>query len=149
MYCGLLSQLDSALTDGNFVNSCNAFDFQDSCLFINYWSTIFSGLASTGTASVSFGHYTFTGDVTLEVNVFSVAGSDWATVASLTINSGPGTFVIININGGSDGFTSFRTTLQGGIDAQHVIYNFYQATSLTVSSISVEVCMCYQFLMVF
>lgn len=139
VYCGSLSQSASTVTDGTFVNGCNAFDFQDSCLFVNYWSAKFSGLAATGSASVSSGHYTLTGDASVELNVFSISGADWASIASLTVNSEAGTFVVINIDGSADSFSTFITTLEGGIDVQHVIYNFYQATSLTVSDIAVEV----------
>lgn len=140
VYCGSLSLSQTKVTDGSATYNCNSFDFQDSCLFVNYWATKFGGLAPTSVASVSTGHYTLTADASLNENIFSVSGSDWAAVASLTINSGPGTFVIINIDGDADVFSSFVTTLVGGINAHSVIYNFYNATSLTVSSIAVKVC---------
>lgn len=140
VYCGVLTHFATSVANGNFIHDCDAFDFQDSCLFIGYWTTLFSGLASTGVASVSSGHYTLTGDANIEENVFNISGSDLAAIASLTINSGSGTFVIINIDGTVDVFSSFVTTLEGGIDVQHVIYNFFEATSLTIADIAVEVC---------
>lgn len=142
VYCGTLTQSGVSILDGSFIQQCNAFDFQDSCSFIDYWSSKFAGMAATGTATVSSGQFTLTGVASVQVNVFNIPSSAWATVNQLTINSGAGTFVIVNIDGGSNSFTNFGTTLVGGIDVQHVIYNFYQASSLSVSSIAVEVRRC-------
>jgi hypothetical protein len=45
--------------------------------------------------------------------------------------------VLLNINGATDSLSNFQITLNG-TDDTHVLYNFYQATALTDSSVSIE-----------
>ena len=73
------------------------------------------------------------------LNVFKLKGSELATANNLTINAPAGATVIVNIDGVSgDKLTNMGISLQGGIDRQHVLYNFYEATDLTIGGVSLE-----------
>ena len=73
----------------------------------------------------------------LERKCFYVNGSDLASANGLTITAPAGATVLLNINGATDSLSNFQITLNG-TDDTHVLYNFYQATALTDSSVSIE-----------
>jgi choice-of-anchor A domain-containing protein len=72
-----------------------------------------------------------------DLNVFRVSGVDMNRANSVYINAPAGSTVLINIDGTTDQMTSFGFFLSG-VNRQHVLYNFYQATTLTLSNIGVE-----------
>lgn len=46
--------------------------------------------------------------------------------------------VVINVDGKNDFMRNFGFTLKGGIDVSHILFNFYEAKSLTLSGIGIE-----------
>ena len=73
------------------------------------------------------------------VDVFDVSASDLAKSSSLVINASSTATVIINVIGTTDSIQNAGFSLFGGIgDADHVLYNFSGATSLTLSGVGVE-----------
>jgi len=71
------------------------------------------------------------------LNVFRVLGTDMNRANSVYINAPASSTVLINIDGTTDRMTNFGFFLSG-VSRQHVLYNFYQATTLTLNSIGVE-----------
>jgi choice-of-anchor A domain-containing protein len=69
-------------------------------------------------------------------NVFALNGADLAKAGSLNISVPSGSIAIINVNGTVDKLQSFTIKL-GGADSQHIVWNFFAATSLALSSVSV------------
>ncbi len=66
-------------------------------------------------------------------NVFVVSGSALAQVKTLNISAPAGSVVIINVDGKQDSFAASNTSLSE-TDAQHVVFNFYQAETLNINS---------------
>jgi choice-of-anchor A domain-containing protein len=90
------------------------------------------GLAApTGTAELSFNVLTLAGDGR-ELNVFSVDHADLQQASLVSVQVPPGSFALLNINGGVIEHSSFGVDISG-IDARSVLFNFYEATSVDVS----------------
>lgn len=98
------------------------------------WST----LAATGSYTDSFSTITLNGgDAGLDV--FDVSGSDLGGANSLVFSSSiPSTAtVIINVTGTSDQMANLGFT-RNNVQTQNIIFNFYQATGLTASSLGID-----------
>ncbi len=89
-----------------------------------------STLAASGANAVAFGGMTLTGSGAA-TTVFNILGSDLSSVNNFTFAGlASGSTIILNVSGSS-------VTLQGGYDGfqnYNVLFNFYQATSLTFSN---------------
>jgi choice-of-anchor A domain-containing protein len=72
-------------------------------------------------------------------NVFLLRSTDFANITKLLINiSAPaGSVVIINVSGEQASVQNMGMKLTG-IDRQHVLFNFFQATTLTIGQTTVE-----------
>ena len=99
------------------------------------------GLAPTGTmtsAQWKPGQATLTGTST-GINVFNIDGSDgtapWSVIYNLTF-SGPGTGAIVNVAGTS--LSSHITFNFGGLAADQVIFNFYEANSVSMGGMNIN-----------
>lgn len=63
------------------------------------------------------------------LNVFSITSDYLAAAKTVNITANPGSTVLINISGLEQTFLDGNVNLTG-IDSAHLIYNFYEATSL-------------------
>jgi choice-of-anchor A domain-containing protein len=100
-------------------------------------SSALSAEATTGTINwQSWGGYFLTGTDS-GLNVFNISGANLATTNTFSITAASDAFVLVNVSGVADMFRFAGTTLSGGITAEHVLFNFYDATSLTLAGISV------------
>lgn len=95
-----------------------------------------AALDSTYTKSYGNWH----GDVILNgtgsgVNVFNITGSEWASLGKLTF-SGPGTGAIVNVSGTS--LSRFVNLDFGNLAVDQVIFNFYEATSVSMGGMHVN-----------
>lgn len=110
-----------------------------------------STMTTTGTADYESwtnprGTMSFAGDGTSAVQVFDVAGSFWSTTHTFTFennttNAPENAAFIFNISGTSvsmqnAGMWTFLSVLKESYD--NVIFNFYEATALTISGIDVQ-----------
>ena len=97
-----------------------------------YWGSL------PGSAPVvSYGSITATG-TNPTLNVFNLSGTVLASADGLTIYAPSGSTVLLNISGTTDSLSNFQINLTGGVDDNHVLYNFYQATSITDNNVSIE-----------
>jgi choice-of-anchor A domain-containing protein len=71
------------------------------------------------------------------LDVFDLNGSDLASATGLTINAPSGATVLLNINGVADSLSNFQINLVN-TDVDHVLYNFYQSTTVNDSNVSIE-----------
>lgn len=71
--------------------------------------------------------------------VFDVTGADLAAAAGhgMSITAPAGSTVVVNVDGLADSLASMAINLVG-VDRQHVLYNFHQATTLSINSIAVQ-----------
>ncbi|MBB5350073.1 choice-of-anchor A domain-containing protein [Haloferula luteola] len=102
-----------------------------------YWS----GVTATGTTSNNYGGIVLYGSDS-SLNVFDVTGSMLSSAWGITIDVPAGSTVLVNISGTIMDFDnmgiSFASSNGSATDNQHVLYNFYEATSLSISGISVQ-----------
>lgn len=97
-----------------------------------YWGSL-SGLVPV----VSYGSITAAG-TDPSLNIFNLSGTVLASANGLTISAPAGSTVLLNISGTNDSLSNFQINLTGGVDDYHVLYNFYQATSITDNNVSIE-----------
>jgi choice-of-anchor A domain-containing protein len=66
-----------------------------------------------------------------QINIFAVAGSDLAVAQTLIISVPRGASVLLNIDGAADRIRDIGFAI-GTTNRQHILYNFYQASELTL-----------------
>lgn len=113
-------------------------NFSSAATYLNDTSLAYSKIAATGSTVNSYGSITLnSGNTGKALNVFNVSGAMLGSANGLTINADPNATVLINIDGTADQMQNFGINING-TDKQHVLYNFYQASSLNLSGIGVE-----------
>ena len=115
------------------------FDFADVSSYLVSEAQHLSTLPANGTTAISFNQVHLTAnDPNAAYVSFNVTGAQMAAAAGagLFINAPVGSTVVVNISGTADSMTNMGIFLTG-VDKQHVLYNFYEANSLTLSGIGV------------
>jgi choice-of-anchor A domain-containing protein/uncharacterized repeat protein (TIGR01451 family) len=111
-------------------------DFAAARTQVNALSAAVAALAANGTAADTYGTLRLVGaDPTLDV--FNLSASELASANGLNITAPAGATVLVNVSGATAQMQSFGMTVSG-TDRQHVLFNFPDATSLTMAGISVE-----------
>lgn len=134
--CGHAGPLRFGFLGGNLISSCNAFDFQAMNTFVTDFAAQYAQTPATGTPVFSGSTSVLTGGQ--GINVFNFDSARFSGLRELTIVSPADSFVIINVDGFSNRMYSYAINLLGGVDSQHVFYNFYQTTALYIQYIGVE-----------
>jgi choice-of-anchor A domain-containing protein len=107
-------------------------DFTAAAADLTAKSVKWGAYGTTGTISNYYGNLTLTGHGT--INVFDLTAAQLATAASLTINVPNGATVLVNVSGTTATLKNFGINLNGA-DAGGVLFNFTQATTVTLSGI--------------
>ena len=94
-----------------------------------------SSLASNGSTQIAYGNITLASS-NPTLNIFSLAASDLAATTSVTISVPTTSTVIINVSGAkvqvaNAGFST------GGVLPSSILWNLYQATSFSASSVGI------------
>ena len=118
------------LTKGTPIN------FELAANYLRTLSTTLSGFSVNGTTTFEWGGLTLTG-TNPSINVFYVKGSELSTCNDMQINVPVGSVVIVNIDGTNVSWESAGLEVHG-TSITNVLYNFYQATKLTVSGIDIR-----------
>ncbi len=110
-------------------------DFAAARTFLNNLSTQLSANTANGTSSVQWGQITLTGTDPY-LNIFELSGSDLSSANNVIVNVPNGAVVLVNIDGTS-------VTWMGGLSVNgtavtNVLYNFYEATTLTIFGIDIR-----------
>lgn len=95
-------------------------------------SADWAGIATNGTASTSFGTLTLTG-TSNTLNVFSLTAADISNTNTVNISAPTGATVLINVTGDNVVFQNGEVNLQGGLTSAYLMYNFVNATSVTLA----------------
>jgi len=66
------------------------------------------------------------------LNIFALAGQDLAAAQTLIISVPPRSSVLVNIHGSAAQFQNLGFAI-GSTNRQHILYNFYEATALTLN----------------
>lgn len=99
-------------------------------------SNTMASLSPTGEATMQWGGITLTGG-DADFNVFSVPGEWFGRANNFTINAPAGSTVLVNISGSSVDISNQGWNLRG-VGAGTVLYNFHEATSLSMSGVGVQ-----------
>lgn len=117
-------------------------DFAQARADLRSLSTKLSQLSAVGAVTFQWGTLTLTGSDTTR-NIFMVNGSDLSVASSVKIEMPVGSTAIVNVNGLTVNFRNMGISINGNNGntppgQQNVIFNFYQATNLTISGIIVK-----------
>jgi choice-of-anchor A domain-containing protein len=99
-------------------------------------SAAIGAIAPNGTETNSYGSITLTG-TSSGVNVFAVSGTDLAAANGLTITAPAGSTAIVNVSGTTASAQNFGFAFNG-VTRENTLFNFYQATTLTLSGIGFD-----------
>ncbi len=100
-------------------------------------SAVLSSITANGNTNVApWGGITLTGTDPVR-NVFNLTASALASATGFNINAPEDATVVVNISGTSGTLSNFGFNITG-TDKQKVVYNFFEATSLSASSIGIE-----------
>lgn len=136
VYGGTLS--GSPSVPNGTISQGNPIDFASTREYLLGASSYWASLAANGSTVAQYGGITLTG-TDPSLNVFSLSGLALASSSSLNINAPAGSTVLVNIDGSSNSFQYMGVNLaSGGTDRQHVVYNFFESTSLAINGISVQ-----------
>jgi choice-of-anchor A domain-containing protein len=111
-------------------------DFAAAGQYVRNASTAWAGLATNGTVTWQSNQYTLTGS-NPSLNVFNISGANLARATRLTINAPAGATVLVNVDGSSVSLQNFGITVNGTV-REKVLYNFAQATSLSISGLGLN-----------
>lgn len=72
------------------------------------------------------------------ISYFKLKGSELANATSLQIDAPEDATLVLNVDGTTDQMHNMGINLTGGIDREHLVFNFYEATSLKINGVQVE-----------
>ncbi len=98
-------------------------------------SSYLAGLSTTNSSTFQYGTLTLTG--TKAISVINVSGSQLSTANSINLSAPAGGILVLNVSGTSDKMQYAGMNLSG-ITNSNVIWNFYEATTLTIAGIGVK-----------
>jgi choice-of-anchor A domain-containing protein len=110
-------------------------DFAAEITRLTWLTSELKSYSTTGTIEQKWGQMFFTGTDPV-LNVFNVTAAQMASSNTFHVNVTPGSQVLFNVSGTSASMQNAGFDLQG-VDSSKILYNFYEATSLSFSSIGV------------
>ena len=121
--------------NGGTLRQDNPINFAAAKVYLENLSTTLGGYTVNGTTTMQWGGLTLSGADPF-LNVFSVSGSDLSSANNMEINVPNGSVVLVNIDGTNVSWMGGLTVT--GTAINNVLYNFYQATQLTIQGIDVK-----------
>lgn len=125
----------SAVSIDGTLRRDNPINFATAKVYLENLSTTLSGYTVTGTTTKEWGGITLSGTDPY-LNVFNVAGADLSSANNVSIEVPNGSVVLVNISGTTISWTGGLTV--SGTTVNNVLYNFYEATQLTIQGIDVK-----------
>ncbi|MBU1248441.1 MAG: choice-of-anchor A family protein [Proteobacteria bacterium] len=123
---------------GVYTNQAMPFDFGAVQQRITAASSRLSVRKPTGTVANNWGGLTLTGNGDSNTQIFNVSGDELLASWGLSLsNIGDGATVIINVSGEVTGLTNMNMEGLASLNDK-VLFNFYEATDLTLSGIAVR-----------
>lgn len=105
--------------------------------WFNTHSQFWAGLAANSSSVNNFGQLNLTGG-DANLSIFSLTTADLGGINGLSITAAASATVLINVTGASATLQNFGFFLSGGVTDDRILFNFVDATSITISSVSVE-----------
>ncbi len=131
---GGTASVTSATITGSTTQKASALpiNFSAAQNYLTGLSNTLSSTKATGTTSLVYGGINLTGDGSSKVQVFDIAGSVLQSAYWSAITNVPtGATLVINVSGTS---VSPANTGMAPLDGYNVLFNFYQADALSISS---------------
>lgn len=128
-----LNSAPSSVTQSNLGAAGLPFDFAAAQAALTAKSQTFGAALATGDSDVLWSTLTFTGTDT-NLNIFNIDALTLASVSSLVLDVTAGSHVLINVSGTSANFSSMGLA---GFDSNNTLFNFFEASSLSMSGIGV------------
>jgi choice-of-anchor A domain-containing protein len=131
-----LSNANTGITGStSHTTTSSPIDFNATGTFLKNLSTSLGGISTNGLTKLVGSNLSLSGSNS-SLDVFSVTSAQLAASNNFFINAPSGATVLVNVLGTTE-------SLQGGLSlsgvtADHVLYNFASATSLSMSGIGVE-----------
>lgn len=124
-----------SISDGSLIQDPNRIDFHAAAMYLKSLSSNLAGYAVNANTDFQWGTLKLTG-TDPHLNVFHVSGDDLTSAHTVTINVPNGAVVLVNIDGNN-------ITWSGGLSVNgtainNVLYNFYQATYITIQGIDIR-----------
>ena len=110
-------------------------DFASAQTYLQNLSAQLSSYTVNGTSNMQWGGLTLSGSDPY-LNVFAIHGSDLSSANSVTVNVPNGAVVLVNVDGTSVSWSGGLTV--NGTAITNVLYNFYEATTLTIQGIDIR-----------
>ncbi len=111
------------------------FSFDDVSSYLTDLSDFLAAQPINGSTNISFNNIVMTGSDS-SFNNFYITAGQLAAGTGLTINAPAGSTVVVNVDGSAADFDNQGIFLNG-VDKQHVLYNFSNASTLGISGIGV------------
>jgi choice-of-anchor A domain-containing protein len=118
------------------VNHTVSLDFAAAQTELQNKSAEWGALPTTGIVLNYYGTLKLTG-TSPEINVFHLSAAQLANAKGLEINAPAGSTVLVDVEGTDVTLHDFAIWING-TDRSHVLFNFYQATSLTMQAIGIH-----------
>ncbi len=125
---------NSVSITGGTLRQDNPIDFAAAKAYLENLSTTLGGFTANGTVAMQWGGLNLTGTDPY-LNVFAVNGSDLSNANNVSINAPNGSVVLVNISGTNVSWSGGLSV--NGTAKENVLFNFYQATNLTLQGIDV------------
>jgi len=112
-------------------------DFAKARTDITKMSETWAGMKTVGTVSNKWGIVTLTG-TNAKLNVFNLKASDLWNANTVTLKAPAGSTVLVNVSGADARMQYLGMSLTGGLKAENVVFNFHQATKVTLQGIGFQ-----------
>lgn len=121
--------------DGTTTTSVN-FDFASLGAQLKDTSASLSQYANTAATVNNYGALQLNGSEA-GLNVFSITAAQLSSAHGLSISVAPGSQVLVNVSGSAATWQNMGINLNG-LSSANVLFNFYEATDLTMSGIGIN-----------
>lgn len=111
------------------------FDFASAEAALSDRSLAYAGEAATGSSLFQWSTLTLTGTRT-DLNIFDIDSLTLANTSSLVIDVAAGSQVLINVSGTNVVFGN--KGISANVGAANLLFNFHEATNLTISGIGIQ-----------
>ncbi|MBN1301910.1 MAG: choice-of-anchor A family protein [Melioribacteraceae bacterium] len=130
-----LPQSNVTITNGNLIQDPNRIDFEAAGTYLKNLSSQLASYQTNGTTNYQWGGLYLEGSDPF-LNVFHVSGSELTSAHTLSISVPNGSVVVVNVDGDNIEWTG--GLIVNGTSVNNVLYNFYQATMITIVGIDVR-----------
>lgn len=113
-----------------------SFDFAGLGAQLRDTSSSLSQYANTAQTVNNYGALNLTGSAA-DLNVFSITAAQLGSSHGISISVNPGSQVLVNVSGSVANWQNMGINLNG-LSTANVLFNFYEATSLTMSGIGIN-----------